>query len=198
MSDDAEASTHAPARDRPFVHYCRYSAGYWPERFQRQARKLEQRVRALAHSSGVALGQIGASLASAATRRQSHRRRTMHLATIGSSGSRWPEHMLVEGTGMLGAGEVDLPPNVRRKESASVIQSLHAARPEAFLATDPSTLCVLFLRHPVDLCLSRVYHKDDYRQDIAPEAGAMACLNQNITKVQSSRRRLIVRCTTWC
>ena len=210
MAHQAQASTGAPEVERLFIHYCLHSAKYWPERSQRQARKIEQRVRVLARASGGARGPALTSLVAAAKRRQTHRRRTVHLANIGSSGSHWLEHMLVEGAGMLGAGEVYLPPTIRQKvaelaqpdagvfmdaltilhaggvgtdESASVIHSMHAARPEAFLAADPSTLRVLLLRDPVDVCLSRVYRKDEYRQDIAPDSADMAYLEQNITKV---------------
>lgn len=210
MANDVEAGTLAPEGDRLFVHYCRNSSKYWPERSQRQSRKLEQRVRALSQTSGEARGKIPAAMAAAARRRQKHRRRAVHLANIGSSGSHWLEHMLVERAGMLGAGEVYLSPTIRRKvidlpkeeagvftdallllhaggpggdETASVVHSQHAARPEAFLAADPATLRVLLLRDPVDICLSRVYRKDEYRQDVAPDAGDLAYLDQNVKKV---------------
>ncbi|USQ79802.1 sulfotransferase [Ornithinimicrobium faecis] len=204
-------TTTEASGERLFLDYCRSPEKFWPERAQRQARKINQRLRKLSVETGRGRDEVLTSLWSAAQQRSRTRRRTVHLANIGSSGSHWLEHMLVDGAGMLGAGEVYLPrvlhDDIRGLEgvdgatftdalhllhaggtsddaTATVVHSMHSANPDVFLKADPGTLRVLLLRNPVDVCLSRVFRKGEYRQDVAPDADDMAYLQQNIVTIK--------------
>lgn len=193
--------------------YCRTPEHFWPAAGARQARKLEQRLRRVGQFlDGDRLG-APAAVSHLAARRDGRHRRTVYLSNIGSSGSHWLESMLMNGAGLLGAGEVYLPPKLRMavadlpdREAArfidglhllhavvdptldrmdSVVNSQHVARPQAFLDADPGALRVLLLRDPVAVCLSRTYRKDEYRQDVSPDADDLAYLDLNIKKVAS-------------
>lgn len=196
-----------------FERYCRTPEVFWPGASARQARKLHQRVLRVSRFLGGDRRASPASVWDLTGRRHGLRRRTVYLSNIGSSGSHWLEAMLVDGAGLLGAGEVYLPPKLRMAvadlpdyEAArfidglhllhavvdptldrmdSVVNSQHVARPQAFLDADPGALRVLLLRDPVEVCLSRTYRKDEYRQDVSPEADDLAYLDLNIKKVAS-------------
>lgn len=193
-----------------FLDYCSAPARHWPTAASRQARKLEKHLKRTARGRGLSTAQTPRALWDVARERDGVRRPTVHLANVGSSGSHWLEGMLVAGAGLLGAGEVYLPASVRRAvddldrseaglfidalhllhaspatddPAASVINSQHSPRQATFLAADPTGVRVLLLRDPLDVCLSRSFRKDSYRQDVAPEAADLDYLDANIATV---------------
>ncbi|WP_114906226.1 sulfotransferase domain-containing protein [Ornithinimicrobium murale] len=194
-----------------FDAYCAAPERYWPERSQRQAQKLAKHLDRVAQTLQSRRTLVPRTMVELARRRAGARRPTVYLVNIGSSGSHWLEEMLVRGAGMLGAGEVYLPPSmddpvsglapreaeifidalhvlhaggVAPDEAASVINSQHSVRPQAFSA-DTDARHVLLLRDPIDVCLSRTFRKDEYRQDVAPQAEDVAYLRSNVAKVKS-------------
>ena len=198
---------------RLYAAYCAEPAAWWPENGQRQVRKITERLSQLSRRDGCVPAQLVDDYYSAAALRQRSRRPTVYLANIGSSGSHWLESLLVAGGGMLGAGEVYLPPAIRdrlaalaerdracfidalhllharahptRCLEANAINSTHTLRPEPFLATEPGALRILLLRDPVEICLSRTFRKDEYRNDVAPGVDDETYADTNIKRVKA-------------
>lgn len=195
------------------TRYCNEPEQFWSESSSRQARKIAQRLRRAGDLLDGGRRGAPQAFAGLAVRRHPQRRRTVYLSNIGSSGSHWLEAMLVDGAGFIGAGEVYLPPRFsdevnalsapeaacfidalhllhavvdpRRDRLDSVINSQHAPRPQVFLDADIKALRVLLIRDPVEICLSRTYRKDEYRQDVAPDSDDDAYLEANVKKVKA-------------
>lgn len=195
-----------------FHEYIGHPGSWWPAPAQRQARKIEGRVERLSrHRQLTAAGLVDEFIAMATLRRR-YRRPTIYLSNVGSSGSHWLETLMMAAGGMLGAGEVYLPALLRKRlasmplrEQALFVDALHLlharAAPPAFLhanainschsqgidhftRSEPECVQVLLVRDPLDICLSRTFRKDEYRQAVASDETDEQYLDRNILFIQ--------------
>lgn len=196
-----------------FTAYAADPYSWWAGAPDRQARKLDERITQLAHRRSASAAIVAEEFLAAATIRQRTRRPTIYLSNIGSSGSHWFESLLVAGGGMLGAGEVYLSRALKERLStlsqrahaifvdalhllharavpdaslaANIINSSHSTGVRHFSRSEPGCLRVLLLRDPLDICLSRTFRKQEYRNSIAAAQDDRAYLESNLRHVSN-------------
>lgn len=196
-----------------FLDYVSNPQAFWPENRPAMGERARSRLDRAARRAATDTTTVARDLVAMAEKRHGMKRRSILLANIGSSGSHWFEQLLVDGAGMLGAGEVYLPLPIQERvgqlpqdEQAvfidalhllyadahgrdvgpvTVINSLHSARPDVYLNAMPDAMRILLVRHPVTVCVSRTFRKNEYREYVAPEADDVAYLDLNIKRIQS-------------
>jgi hypothetical protein len=183
---------------------------YWNVGETRQVRKLKNAVQS-AGGLGADVFAVAEEAMAIATLRSMYASPPLYISNIGSSGSHWLEGMLAHAPKLINCGEVYLPRSILtelRKSSSvdadyflhaiyalhsrkmgphliegSFINSAHHARISLFVSLTPGSKCILLIRNPIDIVISRTFRKQEYRQEIAVGVDDKTYLEQNCNVV---------------
>ena len=164
------------------------TAGLNPRQAEKLAKALAHAQRTLGWSARDTVDYILA----AAVLRLRHGKPTLYINNIGSSGSHWLNRLLRQGVGLLGTGEIYVPPRFLERQvaplampgrpvflqavylahmlsgeardiSSHVSNTAHLLDLGPYARNDIASLGILLIRDPVDIVLSRTLRKPEYR-----------------------------------
>lgn len=194
--------------------YLLSSRDYWPETHYRNVKKIERFLEKGCGSKKkndtseyiddvIALSKLRAKF------KTPH----VYIANAGSSGSHWLEAMLALLPGFRNGGEIYLPKEVKNKLkvmgaedanffldvlylvhcggiypdmlNAVLSNSAHLAKHQEISQYSLNKKTVLLTRNPVDIAMSRTFRKDEYKNDVAPNATDIEYLEKNCLYVEN-------------
>ncbi|GAA4719340.1 hypothetical protein GCM10023216_04970 [Isoptericola chiayiensis] len=192
-----------------FRDYASDIRAWWPEKSQRQADKMTNRMSAIRRKLNYTQHDLIDAVVGVAQFRSDTTPLTVFMPNCGSSGSHWIEPMLQELGGYQACGEIYLSHRIRESISllspaqrTSFLDAVHIAHgrrdprqlvhtrfvntahnwetPQLFHAPART---VFIARNPIDIVVSRSFRKSSYRRFIAPEMGDREYVRRNTNLV---------------
>lgn len=194
--------------------YLLNSAVYWPASHHRNVKKIERFLEKGCGSKkkNDTNGYIDDVIALSKLRAKFNTPH-IYIANAGSSGSHWLEAMLALLPGFCNGGEIYLPKEVKNKLksmgaedanffldvlylvhcggiypdmlNAVLSNSAHLAKHKEISQYSLNKKTILLTRNPVDIAMSRTFRKDEYKNDVAPNATDIEYLEKNCLYVEN-------------
>lgn len=185
-----------------------------PEQFgdKKLVHKLTSRIESKLVLKNMSKGEYAQYLFDLAEKRMKSRAKNIFLMNIGSSGSHWIEAMLDEFPRINCINEVYFPKLLRRKVKnldrhalnlmmniihlshlktdeelqfdSIIVNSAHTLGTEFYRKCDDTCMCIMLIRDPYYIVVSRTFRKDSYREYFAPDANDEEYLEHNIFRVK--------------
>ncbi|WP_417863522.1 sulfotransferase domain-containing protein [Vreelandella venusta] len=194
--------------------YLLNAASYWPESHYRNVKKIDRFIEkgcgAKKKSFRESYIRDVVALSELRLRFKSPH---LYIVNAGSSGSHWLEAMLGFLPGFHNGGEIYLPPEIKMALSnmgdreanlfldalylvhcggiypdmlnAFLSNSAHLVKHQGISQYSLNKKTILLTRNPVDIAMSRTFRKDEYKNDVAPNATDIEYLEKNCLYVEN-------------